>query len=338
MNSDETAKAIIKNQFLKDAGIEYPIICGAMYPCGNHELVAACSEAGGIGVVQPVTVTLVDGLEFREGLRRIKRLTSKPIAMNVLTEQSSKIYMDKMSKWVDIAVEEGVRFFVSSLGNPRWIVKRVESVGGKVYHDVTTGKWAMKALEGGVHGLIGVNNRAGGHTGIKTNLELYKELNGLGVPLISAGGIGSVEDFIKELRCGFLGVQMGTRFIATGECKAHDNYKNAILAAGEEDIILTEKLTGVPVSVIKTEYVNKQGASPNLIAKWLLNNPRTKHYMRMFYSLTSFAKLKNTALRGDGSYHGFYQAGKSVKSIDKIESAADIVSRFGSAWKKEFSQ
>src|ERR671921_2096631 len=91
----------------RDANIEVPLICGAMYPCSNPELVAAVSEAGGIGIVQPISLTYVHGHEFREGLRLIKRLTTKPFGMNALIEQSSKVYRERMEKWVDVALEEG---------------------------------------------------------------------------------------------------------------------------------------------------------------------------------------------------------------------------------------
>src|SRR5215211_5402921 len=116
--------------FTKQVGIKYPVICGAMYPCSNPELVAAVSEAGGIGIVQPLSLTYVHGHEFREGLRVIKRLTSRPVGMNVLIEQSSTTYLDRMKKWVDVALEEGVRFFITSLGNPRWVAERVHPEGG----------------------------------------------------------------------------------------------------------------------------------------------------------------------------------------------------------------
>ena len=96
-----------------------PLLCGAMYPCSNPELVAAVSEAGGLGIVQPISLTYVHGHEFREGLRLIRRLTSKPVGMNALIEQSSKAYRARMERWIDVALEEGVRFFVTALGNPR---------------------------------------------------------------------------------------------------------------------------------------------------------------------------------------------------------------------------
>src|SRR5204862_3271277 len=131
-------------QLTRRLGIALPIIGGAMYPCSNPELVAAVSEAGGIGVLQPISLTYVHGYDYREGIRRIRALTSKPIGMNALTEQPSKTYQPRMVKGIDLAVEEGIRFFVTSLGNPRWVVERVGAVGGVVYHDVTERKWALK--------------------------------------------------------------------------------------------------------------------------------------------------------------------------------------------------
>src|SRR3954471_13688711 len=86
--------------------IDLPIIGGAMYPCSNPELVAAVSEAGGIGIVQPLSMVYVYKQDFRAGLKLIRSLTSKPYGMNVLTEQSSKTYLKRMSNWVDIALEE----------------------------------------------------------------------------------------------------------------------------------------------------------------------------------------------------------------------------------------
>src|SRR5437667_12771296 len=103
--------------------------------------------------------------ELRDAFRLIRRLTTKPIGMNVLIEQSSRLYLDRMKRWVDVAIEEGVRFFITSLGKPRWVVDRVAQVGGLVYHDVTERKWALKGLDSGGRGLIGVNRRAGGRAG-----------------------------------------------------------------------------------------------------------------------------------------------------------------------------
>ena len=322
--------SLLDTPFTRHAGIEVPLICGPMYPCSNPELVAAVSDAGGIGVIQPVSLTYVHGHDYREGIRLIRRLTPKPIGMNALIEASSKSYHERMVRWVNIALEEGVRFFVTSLGNPRWVVKAAEPFGGVVYHDVTEKKWARKALEGGVHGLIGVNRRAGGHAGARSAEELYEEVGGLGVPLICAGGIGTPGEFVAALRLGYAGVQLGTRFIATTECRASQVYKQAILDAEEKDIVLTERISGVPVAVINTPYIQRMGLKAGPFARWMLRGRRTKKWMRTFYGLKSVWQLKRSSLDESGE-KDFWQAGRSVAGITSIEPAAEIVQRFREA-------
>ena len=315
----------------KQLGIEVPLICGAMYPCTNPELVAAVSAAGGIGVVQPLSMIYVYRHDLRAGFQLIRRTTDKPIGMNVLIERSSRLYLERMRRYLDIALEEGVRFFVTSLGNPRWVVDCVASLGGVVYHDVTERKWAEKALAGGVHGLIAVNDRAGGHAGPKSAEQLYAELADLGVPVVCAGGIGEEKDFAAALKLGYAGAQLGTRFIATTECGAHDDYKQAIVAARADDIVLTERVTGVPLAVIRTPYVERIGTKAGPIARWLLRGRKTKHWMRTLYALRSAWQLKRASLAGgarEATSKDYWQAGKSVEGIKSIEPAGAIVRRF----------
>lgn len=313
-----------KTRFLADAGIEKPIICGAMYPCSNPELVAAASEAGGIGIIQPLSLVYVHGYDFLEGLKYMKTLTSKPLGMNVIVEKSSKVYEDRMKKWVDVAIEEGVRFFVTSLGDPSWVVEKARKVGGHVYHDVTSGKWAQKAMRADISGIICVNDRAGGHAGDKSMKTLFDEVSNAGLPVIAAGGISSAREVKEALDLGYQGVQLGTRFIATTECSAHDDYKKAIVAANEEDIVLTEKISGVPVSVIKTKFIQKIGTKASPVAKFLLKGRKTKHYMRLYYTLKSLFQLKKASKQGS-SYKDYFQAGKSVKNIHSVMSVSEVM-------------
>ena len=114
----------------RHAGIEVPLICGAMYPCSNPELVAAVSEAGGLGIVQPISLTYVHGHDFRAGLRLIRGWTAKPIGMNALIEKMSRHYHERMTRWVDIALEEknrdllkSIRFHYAYCGE-QWVWKR----------------------------------------------------------------------------------------------------------------------------------------------------------------------------------------------------------------------
>jgi len=314
----------------RDAGIAVPLIGGAMFPCSNPELVAAVSDAGGIGIAQPLSMVYVHGHDLREGFRLIRRLTTKPIGMNVLIEQSSRLYLERMQRWVDVAIEEGVRFFITSLGKPRWVVDHVAQVGGLVYHDVTERKWALKGLDSGVRGLIAVNRRAGGHAGARSAEQLVDELGDLGVPLVCAGGIGDAAGFVAALRMGYAGAQLGTRFIATTECTAHLDYKRAIVDAGEDDIVLTERVTGVPLAVIRTPYVERVGTRAGPIARWLLRHRRTKHFMRTLYALNAAWRLKRSHFAGPSS-RDYWQAGKSVSGITSVEPAGEIIRRFAAA-------
>ncbi len=308
--------------FLKHAGCTHPIICGPMYPCSNPELVAAASQAGIMGVLQPLTLTYVNGFDFAEGVDRIQQLTDKPIGMNLLIEKSSSRYIERMRSWLDIALDKNIRFFISSLGKPDWVVKRVHEAGGVVYHDVTERHWADKALDCGVDGLIAVNNRAGGHAGAKTPQQLFDELASTGLPLVCAGGISTHRQYQQVLDMGYQAVQMGTRFIASVECNASDLYKRAIVNSTELDIVLSERITGVPVSVINTEHVKQRGLKPNAVERFLLNHPKLKHYMRMLLALKSMRQLRNSLTDSTLDY---WQAGKSVDGIDQVLSVEAIV-------------
>lgn len=319
----------LSTELTRHADIEVPLICGPMYPCSNPELVAAASECGALGVLQPVTLTYVNGFEFRSGVRRIRELTSKPIGMNALIEASSKTYLERMHRWIDIALEEGVRFFITSLGNPRWVVERAHAAGGVVYHDATERRWGQKGVDAGVDGLIAVNDRAGGHAGPRGVEALLGELADLGVPVVCAGGVGSPEGFARALQLGYAGVQCGTRFIATEECSASDAYKNAIVEASAQDIVLSERITGVPVAVINTPYIQRMGTRAGPIARWLLRGRRTKHWMRAFYTLRAARRLKRSL--GDDGSDEFWQAGRSAGAIDSILPVHEVVERFAAA-------
>ena len=316
--------------FTRHARVEVPLICGPMYPCSNPELVAAVSEAGGLGVIQPVSLTYVHGHEYRAGLRYIRSLTSRPVGFNALIEASSKAYLERMRRWIDIALEEGVRFFLTSLGDPKWVCERVHAAGGVVYHDVTEARWARKGADGGVDGLIGVNSRAGGHAGTRSAEALLEELRPFGLPVVAAGGVGAPEEFARHIGMGYAAVQMGTRFIATPECNASAAYKQAILDASEEDIVLTERLTGVPVAVIRNAFVERLGTKAGPFARWMLRGRRRKHWMRTLYTLNSLRRLKKSLSAAD-TRSDYWQAGKSVGGITAIVPAAQIVQSFAAA-------
>ena len=322
----------MKTALTEDAGIEYPIICGAMYPCSNPELVAAASEGGGIAIVQPVSATMVHGYDdpnTREGLRlaikRIRTLTDKPIGFNALIEKGSERYLNRMSEWIDIALEEGIRFFVTSLGKPDWVCEKVHAMGGVVHHDVTNRFHAEKGIDCGVDGLICVNDRAGGHLGQMSMEDMYADLSDLGLPLICAGGVGSERELKDAMNLGYAGVQMGTRFIATDECTTPQDYKDAIVKSGEDDITTTTKLTGVPIAIIGDKRTKQKG---NWLVRRLLKS-RFKHRVRVLITAISFWRMRALARGKRKSSKDLWSAGKSVETIRGVESATTIMRRLG---------
>jgi nitronate monooxygenase len=317
-------------QFLQDTGATVPVVCGPMYPGSNPELIAAVSEAGGFGVVQPVSLTALYGHDFREGLRLIKKLTNKPFGVNfTIFGGADKKYHEMMEKWMHISIDEGVKFFLTSLGKPDAVVKVAQQHGIKVYHDVPNKKVALAMRDAGVDGLNCINWRAGGQTGIQSAEQFMEDLHDLDIPLICAGGIGNTDDFKKALAMGYAGVQLGTRFLATTECQITDSYKRAIVAAQESDIVWTNKIAGNNSSVIKTADIMRGGLRTGPIITYMLKQPRLKKYARMYLMSRGLKRYKKTTF---SDAYQYWQAGKGVDNITSIESSATVIKAFEEAF------
>ncbi len=162
-----------------------------------------------------------------------------------------------------------------------------------------------------------------GHAGEKDFSNLFEQLQHFGLPVACAGGVSDRAGYQEAISTGYSAVQMGTRFIASTECKASDDYKEAIVEAGEVDIVLTENITGIPVSVINTNYIKKLGLLSGRVEQWMLAHPKFKHLMRMIYTLKSIKNLK-TGMHAKKGEQEFWQAGKSVKGVDKVKTVAEI--------------
>jgi len=308
----------LTQQFLKDTGAEVPIICGPMYPGSNPELVAAVSEAGGMGVVQPVALTAIYGHDFREGLQLIKKLTNKPFGVNfTIFGGANKKFHELMKEWMEISIEEGVKFFLTSLGKPNEVVKIAKQHDIKVYHDVPNKKVALAMRDAGVDGLNCINWRGGGQTGIQSAEKFMEELHDIGIPLICAGGIGNATDFQKALDMGYAGAQLGTRFLATHECIVTDTYKQAIVNSTEADIVWTNKIAGNNSSVIKTPDIMKGGLRTGPIISYMLTKKRWKNYARSYLSSRGLKKYSEATFDDKVEY---WQAGKGVGNITSVES------------------
>lgn len=315
-------------KFLADTGAETPIVCGPMYPGSNPELIAAVSDCGGFGIVQPVSLTSLYGHDFREGLQLIKTLTDKPFGVNfTIFGGANKKYHEQMKEWMEISIEEGIKFFLTSLGKPDSVVKKAKDHGVKVYHDVPNKKVALAMKDSGVDGLNCINWRGGGQTGIQSAEQFMEELHDIGLPLICAGGIGNTEDYKQAIKMGYAGVQLGTRFLATTECKITDSYKQAIVDSSEDDIVWTNKIAGNNSSVIKTADIMRGGLRTGPIINYMLRKRRLKKYARMWLMSKGLRNYSKTAFDDNVQ---FWQAGKGLGNINSVTSVAEVIKEFSS--------
>jgi nitronate monooxygenase len=170
-----------------------------------------------------------------------------------------------------------------------------------------------------------INWRGGGQTGIQSAENFIEDLHDIGIPLICAGGVSNKEDYKKALEMGYAVVQMGTRFLATHECKVTQSYKQAIVESSEEDIVWTNKIAGNNSSVIKTKDVMQGGLRTGPVINFMLRQSKLKRYARMYLMSQGLKNYNKTAF--DDSVQ-FWQAGKGVGNIKSVKHVADIIEEF----------
>jgi len=249
----------IRTSFTELLGIDYPIIGAPMFLVSYEDLTVAVSEAGGLGAFPlPNYRTVAD---LAAALRDIRSRTSRPIGVN--------IHVSGRFPWqeqLDLCLDAGVKFFITSLGDPQLILAQVHARGGLVYADVVSLGQGIKARDRGVDGLVAVGAGAGGHTGfIPTQVFVPYLKAKTGLPVVAAGGISTGAQMAAALTVGACAVIVGTRLIATPEAQAVTAYKQAVVDAGPEDIVLSSKLTGNPAnwlreSVAKVDRMMPAGA------------------------------------------------------------------------------
>jgi len=245
--------------------IRYPIIQGGMAWVATGELAAAVSEAGGLGVIgagsAPADV-------IRKEIQKLKERTDKPFAVNIMLLSP---FVDEI---VDLVIEERVPIVTTGAGNPGKYIERFKENGVKVIPVVPTVALAKRMERIGVDAVIAEGTEAGGHIGEIATMALIPQIvDSVKIPVIAAGGIADGRGVIAAFALGAEGVQMGTRFVASTECTAHEAYKNAIIKAGDRDAVVTGRSTGHPVrnlrnSLTRTlDELEKKGAAREEIEK-----------------------------------------------------------------------
>jgi len=235
------------NRITQLFNIKYPIIQGGMIWNSGYKLASAVSNSGGLGLIGAGSMYPE---VLREHIQKCKKATNNPFGVNV------PMLYPNIQEIMDIIVEEGVKIVFTSAGNPKTWTPFLKENGITVVHVVSSSKFAIKAQEAGVDAVVAEGFEAGGHNGREetttlTLIPMVKE--NISIPLIAAGGIATGRGMLAAMVLGADGVQMGSRFVASTESSAHDNFKKTVIETGEGDTILTLKELA-PVRLIKNKF------------------------------------------------------------------------------------
>ncbi|MFN3694306.1 MAG: NAD(P)H-dependent flavin oxidoreductase [Ignavibacterium sp.] len=228
-------------------GIEYPLIQAGMVWVSGWKLASAVSNCGGLGLIG--SGSMKPDL-LREHIRKCKAATDKPFGVNI------PLLRGDADELVNVTIEEGVKIVFTSAGHPKKFAQQLKDNGIKIIHVVPNIKYGLKAQEAGCDAVVGEGVEAGGHNGADqiTTFALIPQLvDALEIPVIAAGGIVDGRGIVAALALGAEGVQIGTRFAATVESSAHENYKRKIVEAGDTDTVLALKKIGL-VRIIKNDF------------------------------------------------------------------------------------
>jgi enoyl-[acyl-carrier protein] reductase II len=240
----------MENRITSLFNIKYPIIQGGMIWVSGYKLASAVSNAGGLGLIGAGSMYPE---VLREHIQKCKKATQKPFGVNV-----PMLYPD-IDKVMNIIIEEGVKIVFTSAGNPKTWTSYLKEKGITVVHVVSSVKFALKAELAGVDAVVCEGFEAGGHNGREetttfTLIPMVKEQ--VKIPVIAAGGVGTGRGMLAAMVLGADAVQIGSRFAATEESSAHQNFKNTIINVKDGDTQVTLKELA-PVRLVKNKFYNE---------------------------------------------------------------------------------
>jgi len=237
------------NRLVKLLNIKYPIIQGGMAGVSDSLLTAAVSNAGGLGIIGS---GFASPSWLLEEIKKTKQLTDKPFGVNLLMQNPN------VAELVKVIIEEKVPVVFTGGGNPLTIAPYLKQSGIKLIPVVPTVRLAKKMEQSGMDAVVVEGLESGGHIGENTTFCLVPQAANMikDIPVIAAGGIYNDHTFAAAFLLGAEGVQIGTRFMATTECQIHDNYKNAIINATDDDVTVIGRFTGHPIRAIKNKLTD----------------------------------------------------------------------------------
>jgi nitronate monooxygenase len=300
--------------------IDRPLIIAPMFLVSNIKMVIEGMKSGVAGCIPALNYRTLE--ELRESIIVLKaaKVSGGSFGYNLIVNKSNIKYKEQLA----VLCEEKVDFIITSLGSPEETIKAAHKVGIKVFCDVTDLAFAKKVESLGADAIIAVNNLAGGHRGNFGPEELIKELNlNTTLPVISAGGVSTKSDLDKILGYGAVGVSVGSPFIASFESGVSEEYKQACVDYGANDIVLTEKISGTPCTVINTPYIQKVGTKQTWLESTLNKNKTLKKWVKMIrYVLGSNAVTKAAT---EVTYKTVWVAGPTIENTTAIRPVTAIV-------------
>lgn len=306
--------------------IQYPVIAAPMFLISNTKMTIAALNSGISGAFPALNYRTDE--ELRTAIETIKSASSKPFGVNLIVNKSNPKYKKQLDTLVDVKVP----YIITSLGSPLEVIERCKPLGIKVFCDVVDLKYAQKVEQLGADAIIAVNNRAGGHCGPMSPRELITMLKeNCGLPIISAGGIGTGKELAQHIEWGAAGASIGTIFIACEESDVSPEYKQAMIEYGEKDIVLTTKLSGSHLTVINTPYVQTIGTKAGWLERMMLRNKRLKKYAKMFVAFRGMKAVENAALKA--TYKTVWCAGPTIEYVTAILPMKEIVGSLITGWK-----
>jgi enoyl-[acyl-carrier protein] reductase II len=299
----------LRTPICDELGIEYPIFLAGMGGVSLSKLVAAVSNAGGLGIMGAATL---DADQLRDEIRRTRDLTDRPFAVDLLAPVPEMIRTQ-----MEVVLEEDIKIFVAGLAVPEEFIDQMHKQGMKV--GVMCGKvrHAQKAVDGGAEFVAAQGTEAGGHTGLVGAMALVPQMvDAVSIPVLAAGGMADGRGLVAALALGAQGAIFGTRFVASEEAQAAPGYQEAIVKSGEADTLRTRCYTGKPARTISNEYSEEWEDRKDELQPFPAQAVHSMTQGVMDYmGVTERFDVNRT----------FLPAGQSAGLINEIKPAAEIV-------------
>jgi nitronate monooxygenase len=314
-----------ENELTRMLNIRFPLIMAPMFLVSNEAMLKEAIASGIMGCFPSLNFRDENKLDtvLKMLNHELQKQQGKPgnFAVNLIVQKTNPLY----EKHLQICVANRVPVYITSLGNPKRVIEAAHAYGAKVFCDVTNLKHARKSYDQGCDGFIAVGQGAGGHAGPHPLMLLIETLKNEfpDKPVLAAGAIANGTSVLSVLAAGASAAYVGTRFIASSEATVPKDYKTAILESGMEDIVMTDRISGTPCSIIQTPYAQKIGLHQNAVERFLSKNPRTKKYFKLLVNVRGMKWLEDAVK--PGTHHNLWCAGQSVEMIEDIKPVKEII-------------